>query len=68
MKNDFYIYNPSQANFFLQQGLEPVKIGVGNKRAIYVKYLRNEESEGIFAKWCELCLKHKGAKSSTNLL
>jgi len=51
MKRDFYIYNPAQANFFLQKGLVPVEIGK-LKGSVYIKFLRNVKSEEVFGEWC----------------
>lgn len=56
MKNDFYIYNPVQADFFLSKGLVPTKIGVGDKdKKVFIKFSRNEESNKVFDEWCVLC-------------
>ncbi len=49
--NYFYIYNLSQARFFLRQGLRPIDIGIGNKKEVFIKFLRDEESEKVFTQW-----------------
>lgn len=51
MKRDFYIYNPVQANYFLQRGLIPVEIGK-LKRSTYVRFKRDSYSEEVFTEWC----------------
>jgi hypothetical protein len=56
MKRDFYIYNPVQANFFLQKGLVPVEIGIGKKnKKVFIKFIRDENSQIVFDEWCKLC-------------
>jgi len=52
MEKYFYIYNVKQADFFVKNNLKPMEVGKGNTRAVYIKFLRNEESEEIFNQWC----------------
>jgi hypothetical protein len=42
MKKYFYIYNSTQANFFLLNGVPVLEIGKGNQGNIYIKFPRNE--------------------------
>jgi uncharacterized protein (DUF1919 family) len=51
--NLLYCYNPTQANYFLQNGLVPLEIGKGNKGDIYVLFSRSEKFEEIFSKWSQ---------------
>ena len=49
--NYFFIYNVKQANFFLHKGLLPVNIGLGARNEVFLKFVRNPESEEIFYEW-----------------
>ncbi len=51
MDNYFYIYNLKQSEFFIKEGLEVLEIGVRNGK-VYHKFLRDEQAEKIFSKWC----------------
>jgi hypothetical protein len=58
--NDLYIYNLSQANFFISNGLMPRCIGINsNSNKTYVQFTRNEEAEQVFTKWVEECNAYK---------
>lgn len=47
----FYIYNVKQAQFFLQNGLMPVDVGIGTEKDVFVKFDRDEQAESIFSQW-----------------
>lgn len=49
----FYIYNPTQANFFYQNGVKIIEIGKGKKDDVYVKFTRDDASEKVFSEWIE---------------
>lgn len=49
----FYIYNPTQANFFFQNGVKISEIGKGKKDDVYVKFIRDDASEKVFTEWIE---------------
>ena len=49
--NYFYIYNIEQANFFIKEGLSVVEVGIGKKKDVYIKFVRNYVSELVFTKW-----------------
>jgi hypothetical protein len=53
MNKYFYIYNPHQADFFLKMGVPILKIGIGKKGEVFIKFPRNEESETVFTEWVE---------------
>jgi hypothetical protein len=55
MKKDFYIYNPTQAGYFIYRGLQPIEIGQGSKGDLYIRFKRDANSDAIFAEWCEIC-------------
>lgn len=48
----FHIYNLGQANFFISNGLVPLMVGKSNGGSVYVKFVRDEEAENVFIKWC----------------
>ncbi|NLJ58232.1 MAG: hypothetical protein GX339_05235 [Tissierellia bacterium] len=52
-KKDFYIYNHFQAQFFLDQGLCPIRIGKGSRGDLFIRFERNEEAERVFEMWCD---------------
>lgn len=47
----FYIYNIQQARFFLNKGLIPIDIGIGNRKEVFLKFIRDQKSEEIFFEW-----------------
>ena len=49
----FYIYNPTQANFFVLNGVPVLEVGKGNQGTIYIKFPRNAQSEEVFGRWVE---------------
>lgn len=48
----FYIYNLGQANYFISNGLVPIMVGKSDSGTVYIKFVRDEEAENIFTKWC----------------
>lgn len=52
MRKDFiYIYNPFQADYVLKNGVNPIEIGMGKKKDVYVKFPRNEKTDEILERW-----------------
>ena len=51
----FYIYNPSQAEYFRNRGVEILEIGKGKKGDVFIKFPRTEESDIVFKDWIEKC-------------
>lgn len=49
----FYIYNIEQADFFIKNGLQVNSVGKGKKNDIYLKFVRDEESEKVFSLWVQ---------------
>lgn len=47
----FYVYNIQQARFFIKNGLVPTDVGIGTKREVFIKFVRNQEAEDVFTKW-----------------
>ena len=47
----FYIYNIKQAQFFLQNGLMPVDVGMGVEKDVFIKFVRDEQAENVFNQW-----------------
>jgi hypothetical protein len=47
----FYIYNIKQARFFLHKGLIPIDIGIGTKKEVFIKFIRDYNSEEVFLEW-----------------
>jgi hypothetical protein len=54
IKEFFYIYNVKQADFFVKNNLQPIEIGKGNSQAVYIKFLRNDDSNKVFDMWCNI--------------
>lgn len=56
MKTDnyFYLYNPVKANYFIQNGINPIEIGRGAKGEIYFKFKKSEETKILNEKWNEI--------------
>ena len=50
-KRYFYIYNFSQAQFFIDNGIPLLEIGKGSKGDIYHKFIRDDLSNKVFDKW-----------------
>lgn len=48
-----YIYNVKQANFFFQEGVDLIEIGLGNRGDTYHKFIRDEKCEIAFTKWID---------------
>ena len=48
-----YIYNMQQASFYIQNGLEPIGCGIGDKKEIYIKFKDSEELQYIFNQWID---------------
>lgn len=59
-KNDFYFYNITQCQFFIQNGVPVLDVGKGSKGDIFIKFPRNEQSEEVFSRWVERCKLAKG--------
>lgn len=51
MKKYFYIYNFAQAKFFITNGLNVLKVGVGKQGDVYHKFLRDEKANEVFDRW-----------------
>lgn len=51
MNEFFYIYNPEQALYFIQNGALLIDIGKGSKGDIYHKFPRDKKHEGLFMDW-----------------
>lgn len=49
--NYFYIYNLYQADYFIKHKVSPIEIGRGNKNHIYIKFVRDLDSEQVFKMW-----------------
>lgn len=53
-----FIKNLDQANFFLKEGLVPVRFKLENKdKSVAIVFLRNEKCETVFTKWIKLSKK-----------
>lgn len=52
-KKTLYIYNTKQANFFFQEGVELIEIGLGNRGDTYHKFVRDRVCEEAFTKWMD---------------
>jgi len=50
-RNPYYIYDLSQANWMLQQGLQPLEIGKGLSGDFYLKFPRTSEVEEKVGIW-----------------
>jgi hypothetical protein len=51
-KKDFYfIYNPDQCNYYLANGLIPIKFGYGKEGDAYLKFRNSEQLQEIFKRW-----------------
>jgi len=54
MKEDqkyFYIYNKTQATFFVNNGLEVLEIQKSSQGNMYFKFLRDQKAEEVFSMW-----------------
>lgn len=55
MEEFVYIYNVEQANFYLNNGVIPVEMGVNDKTGrVYFKYTKHD-SQPIYDKWLKIC-------------
>lgn len=50
----FYIYNPYQSNFFIQNGVYPLECGKGRSGDVFLKFMKTDKSQEIFERWMEL--------------
>lgn len=48
-----YIFNISQANYYLENGLIPIGFGVGSKKDVYIKFKDSKELQDVFSKWMD---------------
>lgn len=54
-KKRMFIKNLDQANFFLRQGLVPIRFKLENEeKTVAIVFLRDEKCEAVFSKWIEL--------------
>lgn len=53
VKDYRYIYNPLQASFYLQNNIELIETGLGDKGDIFFKFKDSEELQSIFRKWMD---------------
>jgi hypothetical protein len=60
----FFIYNFKQAKYFIDNGLEVLSIGKGNKGDIYHKFLRDEKAEELFLEWAKQSKELKNINSN----
>lgn len=51
MDKFFYIYNPKQALYFIQNGASLIKIGKGSKGDVYYQFPRDDQHEELFMGW-----------------
>ncbi len=51
MDKFFYIYNPEQALYFIQNGALLINIGKGSKGDTYYKFPRDDRHEALFMDW-----------------
>lgn len=51
MDKFFYIYNPKQALYFIQNGAVLLDINKGSKGDIYYQFPRDEKHEDLFMDW-----------------
>lgn len=50
-KRDIYLYNISQAQFFLEHGLCPKGVSKGQKGDVYLKFEHTEAAEAVWQLW-----------------
>lgn len=48
-----YIYNRKQALFFIKNGAIPIDIGVGKKRDVYHKFIKDDFIEKLNNQWID---------------
>lgn len=47
-----YIYNPHQAYFYIQSGVQPLATGINHKtNKVWFKFGFNETTD-VYSKWC----------------
>lgn len=51
MDKFFYIYNPEQALYFIQNGAYLMNIGKGSKGDVYYKFPRDKKHDDLFMDW-----------------
>ena len=51
MDKFFYIYNPEQALYFIQNGASLMNIGKGSKGDTYYQFPRDDRHEVLFMDW-----------------
>ena len=51
MQDFFYIYNPQQALYFIQNGAYLVDINKGSKGDVYYKFPKDDKHEELFMNW-----------------
>ncbi len=42
-----------QAQYFLDNGLCPVKIGKGSRGDVFLQFVRDEKADKVFDDWCK---------------
>lgn len=52
--NKIYIYNFTQAKFFLQNGIYPIDSGYGKKGDPYLIFIKDSKYKEVFNRWCLL--------------
>ena len=50
-----YIYNVEQANYYIQEGVNPVGVGINDRtKAVYFKFIR-KETNNVYGLWLTKC-------------
>lgn len=49
----YYIYNLKQALFFIKNDVIPIDIGIGKKKEVYHKFIKDDKFININKRWQE---------------
>jgi len=52
VKENVWIYNSSQADFYFSRGIAPITTGIGSWGDKYVKFKNTDEVISAFTEWC----------------
>lgn len=56
IKDYRYVYNQTQAHFYMDKGLLPITEGINKKtNKIFYKFKDSQQLQSIFEQWCISC-------------
>lgn len=62
MEDVLYIYNIDQCNFYIENGVKPIKCGVNDRtKKVWLKFVK-EDTKEVYLLWLKRCKDYKNNK------